>query len=668
MFTKVSERIMHRLRWLLASGWLLLIFSLFYDPISPWLTQSDNQLSPLRIDPEICVQVQGVCLEEQPYPLGTSIFWGVTVPLVIFTLLVFGHELWRRICPLSFFSQIPRALGWQRQRRRVNAKTGKVRYELAKVEKNSWLARNHLYLQFGLFYLGLCSRILFVNSNRLALGIFLIGTILAAIAVGYFYGGKSWCQYFCPMAPVQKIYGEPRGLLNSKAHEDQSSPITQSMCRIVKPDGKEQSACVACQSPCIDIDAERSYWNGITKPQQRWIYYGYVGIVIGYACYYYLYAGNWDYYFSGAWAHQENQWATILSPGFYLFDRSIEMPKLLAVPLTLGLFTISSYFLLSKLEKLYKAYLFRKKQYINQEQVQHRIFTLCTFFIFNVFFVFGGRPLILLLPLPWQYLYNLAIAFLSTLWLYRTWGRNENLYARESLAHRLRKQLSKLQLDVSRFLEGRSLADLNADEVYVLAKVLPGFTKEKRMQAYKGVFRDSLQQGYFTAADSLEKLQQMRQELEITDEGHQNILSELATEEPKLFYPNRNQNREDWLRLESYSESLETMLDCWWQQRPATGLAAELFDVVAGKKSIESISELFDSFVEDNSEAIQANRREYAITSEEEEEILMVLERNRKPMESDHSQQQQKMNQTDGIDYIKKLQKEAEKLRSYDDW
>jgi hypothetical protein len=222
----------------------------------------------------------------------------------------------------------------QRQHRRVDAKTGKISYELAKVKKNSWLGRNYLYLQFGLFYLGLCIRLLFVNSDRLALGIFLIFTIVSAIAVGYLYGGKSWCQYFCPMAPVQKIYGEPGGLLTSKAHEGDRQTITQSMCRIVNQDGKEQSACVACQSPCMDIDAERSYWDGITKPDQKLLYYGYIGLVFSFYFYYYLYAGNWDYYFSGAWTHEANQLTTVLSPGFYLFNKPIPIPKLVAVPLT----------------------------------------------------------------------------------------------------------------------------------------------------------------------------------------------------------------------------------------------------------------------------------------------------------------------------------------------
>jgi hypothetical protein len=35
------------------------------------------------------------------------------------------------------------------------------------------------------------------------------------------------------MAPVQKIYAEPRGLFTSKAHMSET-PITQSMCGVVE--------------------------------------------------------------------------------------------------------------------------------------------------------------------------------------------------------------------------------------------------------------------------------------------------------------------------------------------------------------------------------------------------------------------------------------------------
>lgn len=623
MFANTSERLMHRVRWVLTLAWLLLIISLFYDPISSWLTYP-NRGSLLQIHPEVCVAVQGECLELHPYALGAPIFWGVIIPLAIAILLVFGHELWRRICPLSFLSQIPRALGWQRQKRRSDPKTGKVRYELAKVPKHSWLARYHAYLQFGLLYLGLCSRILFINANRLALGLFLSLTILGAMIVGYLYGGKSWCQYFCPMAPVQSIYAEPRGLINSTAHESASQTITQSMCRIVTREGKEQSACVACQSPCIDIDAERAYWQSITTPEQQWLYYGYVGLVIGYFVYYYLYAGNWNYYFSGAWAHQNNQLATLLSPGFYLFDRAIGIPKLLAVPLTLGAFTVAGYGLGRKLEKHYKAYLRRRQQFLSQEQVRHRLFTLCTFAIFNFFFIFGGRPLILLLPVPIQYLYTVGLTLVSTLWLARTWGRSSSRYLHESLAHRLRKQLSNLQLDVSRFLEGRSLDDLTAEEVYVLAKVLPDFTKEKRLQAYKQVLRESIEQGYINVS-SLEVLQHLRYELAISDDEHHQILSNLGIENPDLLDPNKQRSHEDWLRLESYREIVETTLNLW-HRRPARGLGADLLDVVGGRQAIESVQDLSIEDTPENEEVLRSLKREYAITSQEEEQIFKSFE------------------------------------------
>jgi hypothetical protein len=547
--------------------------------------------------------VQGNCLSEQPYPLGTTIFWGAIVPAAIFILLVFGHEVWRRICPLSFLSQIPRALGRQRQFKRENAKTGKVRYELAKVKPDSWLGKNYLYLQFGWLFVGLCGRILFFNADRLVLSLWLLFTIAAAITVGYLYGGKSWCNYFCPMSPVQSIYSEPGGLLSSKAHMSDSN-ITQSMCRIVLPEGKEQSACVACQNPCIDIDSERSYWDGLNKSNASFLRYGYFGLVVGYFVYYYLYAGNWDYYFSGAWARQTDQLASLLSPGFYLFGSAINVPKLFAVPLTLGGFTALGYWLGRVIEGRIKSYSRKHYPNLTSEIIRHRIFTLSTFIIFNFFFIFGGRPLVQLMPLWVQYTYDLGLVLLSTLWVYKTWRRTPDLYSRESLASRFRKQLEKLQLNVSQFMEGRSLGDLNIHEVYVLAKVLPGFTKEKRHQAYKGVVREMLEEGYVNYSSSLEVLQQMRQELSITDDEHREVLEELGIEDPQLLDPNRQRSLENQIRLSGYRKSLERLM--LLQQRQADNSSVE-------------------QLLQENSATIRDLRRQYSIAPQEEVQILDEL-------------------------------------------
>jgi hypothetical protein len=588
---------MHRIRWGLTILWLLLIVSLVYDPFTPYLTNPNNTLSPLRVDPESCVLVQGACIQSGAYPLGAPVFWGLVVPCSILILLLFGHELWRRICPLSFLSQIPRALGWQRQRQRQSP-SGGGRSEVARVPPDSWLGRHYLLLQFGWLFVGLCSRILFVNSDRLALALWLLFTIIMAIGVGYYYGGKSWCNYFCPMAPVQKIYGEPGGLLTSKAHMSESR-ITQSMCRVVDEQGQEKSACIACQSPCIDIDSERTYWDGIEQPQQGILYYGYVGLVVGYFLYYYLYAGNWDYYFSGIWAYEPDQWASLLQPGFYLWGHAIALPKLVAVPLTLGCSTLLGIGLGRGVETWARH---RWGDHLPPTLIRHRIFSCCTFLIFNFFFVFAARSWIQLLPLSAQYLYEAFLFMISAIWLRQTWGRSPQLYARESLASRLRKQLSRLQLNLNRYLEGQSLDALSPDQVYVLARVLPDFTREKRHEAYKGVLTEALQEGHINSSSSLEVLRNLRTELELSDDEHRRILTELGVEDPDLLDPLRLRTMENNVRLQGFRKSLQRLL-------------------VLQKR--DSLGELITR----DPEAVRHLRQQYCITYEEEEEILWGLDR-----------------------------------------
>ena len=444
------------MRLVLVIGWLILIISLFYDPITPYLSNPDAKwnLSFLRLDPrlfdsELChefLEVQGECLSEAPFLVGgktfwgTRIFWGIVIPCAIMILLVFGHELWRRICPLSFLSQIPRALGIQRKRKIVNSRTGKVRYEIVKVQKNSWLARNHLYLQFALLCTGLIARILFLNSDRIVLGSFLLLTIFSAILVGYLFSGKSWCQYFCPMAPVQLVYEGPRSLLGSEAHRGPKQTITQSMCRTVEKDGQEKSACVGCQSPCVDIDAERSYWEVINQPGRKLVQYGYVGLVIGFYLYYFLYSGSLNYYYSGAWGHESNKLETLFNPGFYINNTAIPIPRLIAAPLTIIFFVALGYWGFSQLEKAYRAYLIRNKKNIDKQQAQHHIFSLCTFVVVNIYFTFVSRPALKLFNSPsLEQGASVVVIILSTIWLYRTLGRSNEAYTKESIANSLRR-------------------------------------------------------------------------------------------------------------------------------------------------------------------------------------------------------------------------------------
>jgi hypothetical protein len=449
MFWKVPEIKMRYIQWALAIGWLLLIVSLFFDPISSYLTQPETQWSPFRINNHHpfqcpvyvtepgqsqlrvdwvgnpvgtcapgCSRLQGKCLIDRPYAMGNRIFWTMIVAIAPGFLMIFGHEAWRRICPLSFMSQIPQALGFRSKR---------------KVEEKSWLGRNYWYLQFGLLYVGLSMRLLFTNSDRTWLGNFLILTILAAMTVGFLFKGKTWCIYICPFSPVQKILTGPGGLLESKAHQIKpTTPITQSMCRTIDSFGDDLRACVGCKVACPDIDLEKSYWTDLKKPGRRFTQYGYLGLAIGFYVYYFLYAGDWSYYFSGDWTHEADQIGQLLNPGFYLFEQAIPIPKLIAAPLTLAVFVAVFYWLGVRLERAYSR--FRKwiGKPLKPELVLHHSYSISAFLAFNVFYTFGGRPNIALLPNSLIAVFDISSLVVSTIWLLRTLTRSYEKYTRES--------------------------------------------------------------------------------------------------------------------------------------------------------------------------------------------------------------------------------------------
>ena len=57
MFSKIPERYMHLTRWVLAVGWLVLILSLLYNPISAQLTQPNSLFGPRTA--VACIKFQG---------------------------------------------------------------------------------------------------------------------------------------------------------------------------------------------------------------------------------------------------------------------------------------------------------------------------------------------------------------------------------------------------------------------------------------------------------------------------------------------------------------------------------------------------------------------------------------------------------------------------------
>ncbi len=557
MFGALRERTIAIIRWSLVVGWLVLIASLFHDPVTARFTDPTAAMSPFRLNrlaaeagddgymcpierdgtidwggnavgecDSRCTRVRGECVIERPYPMGARFFWTMALPALPLAFMLLGHEAWRRICPLSALMQVPRKLGIQRRIPHLNRASGNVQWRHVFIGPDSWLGRHPSVLPFALLCLGVTIRLLFINSNRVALAVFFLFVIAAAMTVGYLFGGKTWCHYVCPLSPVQKIYTEPRGLFESWPHVDRAA-IPQSMCRTSGSDG-DVSTCVGCMSACPDIDLERQYWTRLHEPGRRFVHYGYVGMIFGFYGYYGLYAGNWSYYFSGAWTHEEGQLAGLLSPGFFWLNDGTWFVKALAAPLTIALSVVAAFGIGIGIEKALVALSKRSGRALSEELVRHRSYIVSGALAINAFYFFGGRPNINLMPTAVSSVLDVFIVAVSAVWLARAWGRTPRTYTVESVGSRLRSQLGNSQIDLSDALDGRALEELSFEEVYALGKVLPKVDATARRRLYRDMLSDLLASNTGALGSVHEMARELREQLNLDDDVHREVMAELG--------------------------------------------------------------------------------------------------------------------------------------------
>jgi CRP-like cAMP-binding protein len=591
MLVQTSERKMRFVRTALLIAWFVLIASLFWDPLTPALTAPDNVKSPFHLG-STPVLVQGKPLTAQPYEMGNRIFWTMVLPLVPLFLIIFGHETWRRLCPLSHFSQIPHMLGWQRQTKRLNRSSGRVDRVLALLRSESWLQRNHYYFQFGFLVLGVCARILFINADRTALVGAFAFILTFALVVGLLYGGKTWCNYFCPISVIQDIYTGPGGLLDSKVHIS-PAPIGQSMCRAPGPSG-DRSICVGCTTNCPDIDLENSYWRSLESDQKRLVYYGFFGLVFAFYTYYFVYSGGWDYYMTGAWTHESGQLGKLLAPGFYVAGTAVPIPKIIAAPLYFAVCIAIAYWMFVLIERGYARLATWRGKTLSKARLRHQMLTISAFLSFTLFYVFAGRPNILLMP-PWATkLIDALIVLVSVAWLIRSLARDADLYRRERSARTLRDQLVRMGFRSEDVLEGRRIDQLSADEVYVLAKTLPNFTVAQKREAYRAILAEALESGHAKSAESLKLLGDVREQLGLTDADHHAITETLGVQDPALFDPEAVGSVELQVRRLNYRKFLADLVqrECPAGIKPETYLAsAEALEALGPVRTFFGISE-----------------------------------------------------------------------------
>jgi len=182
--------------------------------------------------------------------LGLKLFWGLAVP-VLPALLVLAPGLWRQVCPMATLNQLPRLGGFTRA------------LDLPAGLKNAAFGISVL-----LFLAAVSVRVPLLNHSGLVVGLGIVAVLLLAFAGGTVFKGRSgWCGTFCPLAPVQRTYGQ--------------APL------IVVRNGYCQP-CVGCQKSCYDFNPRAAVFSDVYDEDprhaaQRRLFMGLLpGLILGY--------------------------------------------------------------------------------------------------------------------------------------------------------------------------------------------------------------------------------------------------------------------------------------------------------------------------------------------------------------------------------------------------
>lgn len=188
--------------------------------------------------------------------LTLTYLWGLIIPIVPASLLI-SPMLWRNVCPLATLNKLP------------SGHSGTA------VLGPQGLSRLALLGMVLLFVLVTARHVLFNGFNAsdgTVLGVVVVLVAVAALVLGLRFQAKSgFCNSFCPVLPVERLYGQ--------------SPLLQA-------NNPRCPECVQCTyTGCIDLGPEVSIPQVVGKARSsaRWVLTAYgsfaaafPGFVLGY--------------------------------------------------------------------------------------------------------------------------------------------------------------------------------------------------------------------------------------------------------------------------------------------------------------------------------------------------------------------------------------------------
>ena len=282
-------------------------------------------------------------------------FWTVLMPIVPLGIVLGGFHAWRRVCPIAAIAALGPRLGERRTAQKKPQLPGPLR-------------RAQLSLPLVLLGAFLVLRLVATNGDGLLLGLLLGALVVLATLANLIFGGKTWCNKFCPVGVVERVY------------TDQGALVAQptSGC----------APCTGCTRSCPDLDQQRAFRADRLSADRRFAFYAFPGLIWGFYFYYWLREGDWQAFFDGRWTRHAFDWQLVMGEGFFFWP---ELPAIAAATLTLSTFSLLSYAAFSALEAL-----FSKAEY--PALVRERLLAIAAFVAFNLFYCFAGAPSLRLIP------------------------------------------------------------------------------------------------------------------------------------------------------------------------------------------------------------------------------------------------------------------------------
>ena len=432
---------------------------------------------------------------------STSVVWTIVIPILPIIFILLGYSNWRNVCPLAFFSKISQKLSW-----------------IPKRKVPIWFEKNFYFFQYFLLLMTFSSRFLILNSNSIFLALFFIAIIVISFLTNLIYTGKSWCNFFCPVGLVEKLY------CVSNSHKSNLN----SAC----------SSCSACKKNCPDIDMESNYWKENENRQKTVVFYSFSGLILGFYLYFYLQSGSFSYYYLGEWTDKD---MSIFSAGFFFAPF---IPIFIAAPLTLILFSAISFYFFKGVEQ----YLYKSKFFgdISYATLTHRVKVVSAFVAFNIFYIFAGAPTYMHYPILYSIFYFIVVV-MSAIVLHKEFFREESFFLQERFALKMIKRW-----------DSNKPIPTNLKEIYYTYRN-ENRNKKEQLKTYKETIRDLLQEGILSQ-NSMSVLEKLRVQMGISESDHLNIINSIKLDNKELFDTNIEKSAEKRYQRKSYKSVLEDTL------------------------------------------------------------------------------------------------------------